>query len=61
MNARAEAAPGGGRTKISCRNVWKVYGREPDRFFTGREGEVEAPEALYVASSPPATSGPPAT
>ena len=27
---------GGGATgdvKISCRNVWKVYGPEPDRFF----------------------------
>ena len=47
MNARAEAVPGGGRTKISCRNVWKVYGREPGRFFTEREGEVKAPKAIY--------------
>lgn len=23
-----------GPVRLSCRNVWKVYGREPDRFFT---------------------------
>ncbi len=24
--------------KLSCRNVWKVYGHDPDRFFANRSG-----------------------
>ena len=47
MNSPAEPRPADGETKISCRNVWKIYGREPDRFFTARDGGVDAPEALY--------------
>ena len=27
-----------GNVKISCRNVWKVYGGDPDQFFSGRDG-----------------------
>lgn len=27
--------------KLSCRNVWKCYGADPDRFFPGRNGKVE--------------------
>jgi glycine betaine/proline transport system ATP-binding protein len=30
-----------GEIKLSCRNVWKVYGDAPDKFFTGGEGAVE--------------------
>ena len=26
--------------KLSCRNVWKVYGEKPERFFDGRRGDV---------------------
>ena len=26
--------------KLSCRNVWKVYGAQPDRFFSGANGEL---------------------
>ena len=33
--------------KLSCRNVWKVYGENPDRFFTNRNGNVgDTAEAL---------------
>jgi len=35
-----------GEIKLSCRNVWKVYGNNPDRFFAGREGAVSDPAAL---------------
>jgi glycine betaine/proline transport system ATP-binding protein len=34
-----------GEIKLSCRNVWKVYGEQPDRFFAGGEGEVPDPAA----------------
>lgn len=26
--------------KLSCRNVWKVYGDNPDQFFTNRNGNI---------------------
>lgn len=26
--------------KLSCRNIWKVYGEDPAQFFKGREGAV---------------------
>jgi glycine betaine/proline transport system ATP-binding protein len=32
--------------KLSCRNVWKVYGDEPAQFFDGSNGNVDDPEAL---------------
>ncbi len=40
--------PDGGRdeVKLSCRNVWKVYGDQPDQFFNIPKAEVEAPEKL---------------
>ena len=47
MSAQTASRPASGEIKISCRNVWKIYGREPDHFFTGRSGDVEAPESLY--------------
>ena len=33
--------------KISCRNIWKVYGPESDSYFDNRNGAVEDPAALY--------------
>ena len=32
--------------KISCRNIWKVYGPECDSYFDNRNGAVEEPAAL---------------
>ena len=32
--------------KLSCRNVWKVYGDRPQRFFTGRNSAVDDAGAL---------------
>ena len=47
MNAQTASRPASGEIKISCRNVWKIYGREPDHFFSRRSGDVEAPESVY--------------
>jgi glycine betaine/proline transport system ATP-binding protein len=33
-------------TKLSCRNVWKVYGPQPEGFFTGGNGRVDEAQAL---------------
>jgi glycine betaine/proline transport system ATP-binding protein len=33
-------------TKLSCRNVWKVYGPKPEGFFAGSNGRVDEPQAL---------------
>ncbi len=40
--------PAGGRdeVKLSCRNVWKVYGDQPDQFFNVSNVEVEDPGKL---------------
>jgi len=32
--------------KISCRNVWKVYGENPDQFFSNGDGNVSNPDEL---------------
>ncbi|MEM7428547.1 MAG: glycine betaine/L-proline ABC transporter ATP-binding protein [Pseudomonadota bacterium] len=41
MASKEEATGNGDRqVKISCRNVWKVYGKEPEQFFTGTQGAV---------------------
>jgi glycine betaine/proline transport system ATP-binding protein len=32
--------------KISCRNIWKVYGTDPKAYFTDGSGAVGDPEAL---------------
>ncbi len=32
--------------KLSCRNVWKVYGSRPGQFFDGTKGDVGDPAAL---------------
>ncbi len=45
----ADAVPNGnanGDIKLSCRNVWKVYGKRPDTFFSGRSGDVADAGAL---------------
>lgn len=26
--------------KLSCRNVWKIYGAQPEQFFDGAQGRV---------------------
>lgn len=30
--------------KLTCRNVWKVYGEQPETFFQNRSGEVKDPK-----------------
>lgn len=37
---------GGGEIKLSCRNLWKVYGDSPDKFFTKNNGIVADPISL---------------
>ncbi len=32
--------------KLSCRNVWKIYGEEPKQFFEAGNGAVESPVSL---------------
>lgn len=32
--------------KLSCRNVWKVYGDKPERYFDGANGDVANPSDL---------------
>ncbi len=34
-----------GEIKLSCRNVWKVYGEEPNQFFDNFNGKVDDPHA----------------
>src|SRR5262245_29657028 len=36
--------------KISCRNVWKVYGERPETFFPERNGKVPDPAATLKAA-----------
>lgn len=33
------------QTKLSCRNVWKIYGDKPDQFFDKGNGKVDRPIA----------------
>jgi len=35
-----------GDVKISCRNIWKVYGDNPSQFFDGNKGHVADVEGL---------------
>jgi len=37
------------KVKISCRNVWKVYGKDPGQFFDDKNGKVADNEAIYKA------------
>ena len=34
-----------GPVRLSCRNVWKVYGPAPDRFFTPASAKARDPAA----------------
>ncbi|MEM1198636.1 MAG: ATP-binding cassette domain-containing protein, partial [Pseudomonadota bacterium] len=36
----ANGASGSKTVKVSCRNVWKVYGEAPDQFFSAGSGSV---------------------
>ena len=50
MTDKAAAAPGGAReVKISCRNIWKVYGPTSDSYFDDRNGAVEDPDGAVRA------------
>ena len=33
----------GREVKLSCLNVWKVYGDNPDEFFAAKNGKVDDP------------------
>ena len=46
-NTSKTAASNDSDIKITCRNVWKIYGANPDQFFSSRNGDVDAPEALH--------------
>ena len=35
----------GQTVKLSCRNVWKIYGDTSDSFFMDRNGNVDDPQA----------------
>ncbi|MGI9463545.1 MAG: quaternary amine ABC transporter ATP-binding protein [Aestuariivirgaceae bacterium] len=45
MATKNKADGNGGEVKLSCRNVWKIYGDEPDAFFTAKNGRVDDPAA----------------
>ena len=32
--------------KLSCQNIWKIYGDNPDQFFSSKIGLVDSPETL---------------
>ena len=42
----ANAAGSEREVKISCRNIWKVYGPECDSYFASRNGAVDDPASL---------------
>ena len=39
-------APARKDVKLSCRNVWKIYGETPTQFFEAGNGAVDSPAAL---------------
>ncbi len=46
MTEQGEKAAGGERqVKLACHNVWKIYGDDPDQFFTNGAGAVQDPVA----------------
>ena len=47
MDSTPPSASGGDEIKISCRNVWKIYGGASEQFFHARNGDVEDPERLH--------------
>lgn len=42
--AKKASTEGEGPVKISCRNVWKVYGKDPAQFFSGSQGAASDAE-----------------
>ena len=34
------------KVKLSCQNIWKIYGNSPDQFFSKKIGLVDSPETL---------------
>ncbi|MEM7172955.1 MAG: betaine/proline/choline family ABC transporter ATP-binding protein [Pseudomonadota bacterium] len=48
MTAEQQGADGSaiGDVKISCRNIWKVYGESPQQYFPGGQGTVEDRDGL---------------
>jgi len=61
MTSDSDAAPSArerGEIKISCRNVWKVYGTDPGQFFNGKQepdpatlaDRIRAAEHIVAAS-----------
>ncbi|MDX1422733.1 MAG: betaine/proline/choline family ABC transporter ATP-binding protein [Kiloniellales bacterium] len=44
---QANGADSEREVKISCRNIWKVYGPESDSYFEARNGDVADPAGLY--------------
>jgi glycine betaine/proline transport system ATP-binding protein len=44
-NSGPRSGPAPGTVKLSCRNIWKVYGENPGQFFNGRDGAVADPDA----------------
>ena len=42
---RVENYDAGQTVKLSCRNVWKIYGDTSDSFFMDRNGNVDDPQA----------------
>ena len=34
------------KVKLSCQNIWKIYGNNPDQFFSRKIGLVDSPETL---------------
>ncbi len=40
------------QVKLSCRNIWKIYGSQPQQFFDGTKGNVgDAPAARGLAQN----------
>ena len=37
---------GDSKVKLSCRNLWKIYGDSPDKFFKKSNGVVPDPVSL---------------
>ncbi len=44
--SRERRAEPTGSVKMSCRNVWKVYGADPHQYFSSRNGAVDDPAGL---------------
>jgi glycine betaine/proline transport system ATP-binding protein len=45
-NGEVSAGAGERQVKISCRNIWKVYGPNPETYFESGDGAVKDPAGL---------------